>query len=114
MSIPAAVAELNKEIAQLDKKKERLVGLRDALLKEDTEAVNSTSVPVPAKRGPAAKKSTTAKKSAAVKKAAPAKKSVVVKKAAPAKKRTLSPEGRKRIADAARARWAKNKPAATE
>ncbi len=101
MSIPAARAELDKEIAQLDKKRERLVVLRDALLKEEPKAADSADAPAPAKRTVPKKKSVAAKKA------------VVPKKQKTAKKRTLSPEGRKRIADAARARWAKKKPAAS-
>lgn len=98
MSIPAAVVELDKAIAQLDKKRERLVGLRDALIKEEPKeagSIDSIDVPVPPK------KAAVKKKSAAVKKTS------VAKKVAPAKKRKLSPEGRKRISDAAKARWAK-------
>jgi hypothetical protein len=116
MSIPAAVAELNKEIAMLDKtitgaekRKARLVGVRDSLLKEEGE-VDS----VPARRGrPPGRKPGPVKKSSVVKQAELAKKTVVAKKVAAPKKRVMSPEARKRIADAQKKRWAAQKSATT-
>ena len=86
MSIPGAVAELNQEI-------ERLTELRDSLLQSSlnlsfARPAAATSV-----------KKTVRKKSAAV------------KKSSPAKKRTLSAASRKRISDAAKARWAARKKA---
>lgn len=101
MGIPAAVVELNKEIAQLDKRKERLAKLRDALLKEEPNTAVSTDRPAPQKKAAAKKKSVAVKKTAAK------------KKPLPKKKRRLSPEGRKRIGDAARARWARVKDEAS-
>jgi len=87
MSISGAVAELNKEI-------ERLTKIRDSLL----QGSPSPSV--------AQTESTLARKGAASKKASSAKKAASAKKVTPAKKRTLSPEARKRISDATKARWA--------
>jgi hypothetical protein len=88
MSITGAVNELNKEI-------ERLTKLRDALLEGSSEvAVARTALG--RKPGPA-------KKSAAVKKSP---------QPVLPKKRTLSAAGRKRISDAAKARWAAKKKAA--
>lgn len=81
MSITGAVNELNKEI-------ERLTKLRDALLEGSSEV--------------------------AVKRATPGRKPGPAKKASQSalpKKRTLSAAGRKRISDAAKARWAARKKA---
>lgn len=122
MSISAAVAELNKEIATLgktiteaQKTQTRLVSHRDALLKES----QTNSGGIVAKKGKPgrkpgrpAKKATAVKKTASVTKAAEAKKIVPAKKAVTAKKRTMSPEARKRIADAQRKRWAAQKQSA--
>ncbi len=88
MSITGAVAELNKEI-------ERLTKIRDSLLQGSSEASPVRAAAV------AAKKSASAKKSAAV------------KQPSPAKKRTMPAAARKRISDAAKARWAAKKKAAT-
>ncbi len=93
MSITGAVAELNEEI-------ERLTKLRDALLEGSPE-----TIPVRAATPASARKPRIAKK------AATAAKSVAAKKSSPAKKRTLSAAGRKRISDAAKARWAARKKA---
>lgn len=122
MSLAAAVAELNKEIATLDKTiseaqrtKTRLEGHRDALLKEDGAGSSDTAVkrgkPGP-KPGQAAKKAAAVKKAAGAKKAVTAKKTVPAKKTAVSKKRTMSPEAKKRIGDAVRKRWADKKAAA--
>jgi hypothetical protein len=96
MSITGAVNELNKEI-------ERLTRLRDALLEGSPSGslahaahANSGRKPGPAKKTSAAKKSAGAKASSTP------------------KKRTLSAAGRKRISDAAKARWAKTKAAAAK
>lgn len=113
MSLSAAVAELNKEIATLDKTiseaqrtKTRLEGHRDALLKE---AGNGTVV----KKGkPGPKPGSAAKKSATAKETAGAKKAIAVKKTAVPKKRTMSAEAKKRIGDATRKRWAERKASA--
>jgi hypothetical protein len=87
MSIAGAVNELNKEI-------ERLTKLRDALLEGSSAAAVTRAAPG-RKPGPA-------KKSAAVKKSS---------QPVPPKKRRLSAAGRKRISDAAKARWAVKKKA---
>ncbi|MGB0125961.1 MAG: hypothetical protein WBP63_21130 [Silvibacterium sp.] len=87
MSIPRAVAELNEEI-------ERLTKIRDSLLQGASETEPPRRVTV------------------ATKKATAAKKSVAVKKSTPPKKRTMSAAGRKRISDAAKARWAAKRKAA--
>jgi len=86
MSIAGAVAELNKEI-------ERITKIRDSLL----QGAPSGVVAVP----------DTARTSAAVTKTA------AVKKSGGPKKRTLSPEARKRISDANKARWAAAKKSKT-
>jgi len=91
MSITGAVTELNKEI-------ERLTAIRDSLLKGSQELTGVASRPAPAKKASSAKKAASVTKSAATKSAAG--------KSAPAKKRILSPEARKRISDANKARWA--------
>jgi hypothetical protein len=88
MSITGAVNELNKEI-------ERLTRLRDALLEGSPQGAVEAAAPG--------------------RKPGPAKKSAVVKKSSQPvlpKKRTLSAAGRKRISDAAKARWAAKKKAA--
>ncbi len=107
MSIHAAVAALNKEIEAVDKKRARLVSLRDALVVEEgADALPASNAPVKGKPGP---------KPGAKKKPGPkpgTKKATVVKgattplKAATPKKRVMSPEAKKKIGDAARARWA--------
>lgn len=101
MSIESAAKELTKELTReidrLTKETERLIKLRDSVLSGSTP-VNSQSI------------STIVKKAAAKK--TPAKKAVAKKAAAP-KKRTLSPAGRKAIADAAKRRWADKKKAET-
>lgn len=111
MSIPAAVAELNKEIAILDKtisesekKKSRLVGVRDSLLKEDprTDSAPATKRK-PGRKPGAGKKSTLAKKGAVAKKA------VATSKAPARKKRVMSAEAKKRISEAQKKRWAAQK-----
>lgn len=93
MSITGAVNELNKEI-------ERLTRLRDALLEGSPNGSITHGAPAASatKPGPA-------------KKAAAVKKSAAVKTSSLPKKRTLSAAGRKRISDAAKARWAKKKAA---
>lgn len=113
MSIPAAVAELNKEIAALDRaiteaerKKARLVGVRDSLLKEDSES------DAPVVRRKPGRKLVAGRKSTAARKAAFTKKTVAAKKVAAPKKRVMSAEAKKKIADAQRKRWAAHKAAA--
>jgi hypothetical protein len=91
MSITGAVNELNKEI-------ERLTKFRDALL-EGSPRISITQA-ASAKSG---------QKPWPVKKAVAVKKSAAVKTSPQPKKRTLSAAGRKRISDAAKARWAKKK-----
>jgi DNA mismatch repair ATPase MutS len=88
MSITGAVEELNKEI-------ERLTKLRDALRQGSLEGAVA--------RAAAGRRSGSAKKSAAVKKSS---------QSVPTEKRTLSSAGRKRMSDAAKARWAARKKAA--
>jgi hypothetical protein len=87
MSITGAVNELNKEI-------ERLTKLRDALQEGSSEVAVTRATP--------GRKPGSAKKSTAVKKAS---------QPAQPKKRTLSAAGRKRISEAAKARWAARKKA---
>lgn len=111
MSIPAAVAELNKEIATLDKtiteaekRKARLVGVRDSLLREVSEGSRT-----PAKRGRPGRKPGVGNKPVVVKKTAAVKKTTAGKKTASGKKRVLSAEARKKIGEAQRKRWAAQK-----
>jgi hypothetical protein len=108
MSIPAAVAELNNEIAALDKaiteaekKKARLISVRESLLKEDLAAGRA-----PAKKGKPGRKPGPAKKAASVRKNAVSPKKTAAKTSAAPKKRVLSAEAKKRIGDAQRKRWA--------
>jgi len=112
MSISAAVAELNKEISALDKTiveaektKARLVGHRDALLKEDQSSGSS----VVTKGKPGRKPGRPAKTATTVKKAVGPQKAIAAKKTVVAKKRTVSPEGKKRMAEAQKKRWAAKK-----
>ena len=118
MSISAAVAELNKEISVLDKTiveaektKARLVGHRDALLKEDQSSGSSvvTKGKPGRKPGRPAKTATTVKKATPLKKAVGPQKAIAAKKTVVAKKRTVSPEGKKRMAEAQKKRWAAKK-----
>lgn len=96
MSITGAVNELNKEI-------DRLTRLRDALLEGSPNGSIVHAAPAASGRKPGpAKKASAAKKSAAV------------KTSSLPKKRTLSAAARKRISDAAKARWAKKKAATTK
>jgi len=107
MSIHAAVAALDKEIQAIDKKRARLVSLRDALVVEDgAEAPSASSVPVKGKPGPkpGAKKKPGPKPG--TKKATAPKGATTSLKAATPKKRVMSPETKKKIGDAAKARWA--------
>jgi len=107
MSIHAAVAALNKEIEATDKKRARLVSLRDALVVEEgAEALPSSSAPVKGKPGPkpGAKKKPGPKPGA--RKATAVKGATTSLKAATPKKRVMSPEAKKKISDAAKARWA--------
>jgi hypothetical protein len=114
MSISGAVAELDKEIAGLNKEVERITQIRESLLQGASKTAargSATAPPSPAKRPgpkkkPGPKKSTAAKKSVAVKKSAPA------KTAAPAAKRVVSEATRKKMSDAAKARAAKRASAA--
>ncbi len=117
MSIPAAVTELNKEIAALDKiitdtekKKARVVTVRDSLLTETGTGVPATKGKRGRKPG-SAKKAATAKE-ASGKKSAVAAKPATLKKTAAKKKRTVSPEGKKRMAEAQKKRWAAQRAAA--
>jgi hypothetical protein len=112
MSIPAAVAALDKEVEELDKKRARIVSLRDALLAEGAEGSNGVKSSVPAKKNKPGPNPGSARKSATVKRTGVAKKAVVAKKAAAPAKRILSPEARKKIADAQKKRWAATKEAA--
>lgn len=91
MSIDATLKELDKEIARLTSDAERLTKLRASLV-----SAGSTSESV-ARR---AYKTTEPKKG-------------IRAKAVSAKKRTISPEGRKRIAEAQKRRWAIKKKAAS-
>lgn len=113
MSIPAAVAELNKEIAALDKtmseaekKKSRLVSVRDSLLKEESGVGGA-----PAKKGKPGRKPGATKKAVAGKKVTTSTKTSAPTKTAAPKKRVMSPEAKKKIGDAARKRWAAKKAA---
>jgi hypothetical protein len=115
MSIQAAVAALDKEIEALDKKRGRLVSLRDALVVEEgTEIGASATVPVnKGKPGPkpGAKKSgpTPTRDKLGPKpgsKATVRSKAATPRKVATPKKRVMSPEAKKRIGDAVKARWA--------
>jgi hypothetical protein len=89
MDVSKIIAEIDAKIASLQQARTVLLGLDE-----------STPVAVKAKRG-RPKGSTNAVK--AVKAARPAK-----------RKRNLSPEGRKRIADAMKKRWADRRAAATK
>jgi hypothetical protein len=111
MSIPAALAELNKEIVTLDKaiteaekKKARLIGVRDALLKEDRESGGA-----PARKAKPGRRPRATKKSKVASRAAVVKKTVGANKSAASKKRVMSVEARKRIAEAQKKRWAAQK-----
>lgn len=106
MSIPGAVAELNKEI-------ERLTKIRDSLLLGSPAGISQPAVSQPATptkrkytRSAKTAVKTPAKSSAPAKKTTAAKKSASVKAAAPPKKRVVSPATRKRMSDAAKARAA--------
>jgi hypothetical protein len=93
MSISGAVNELNKEI-------ERLTRLRDALLEGSPDGSPTRVATAGSGRKPGP-----AKKAVAVKKSAAAKTSSLPKK------RTMSAATRKRISEAAKARWAAKKKA---
>jgi hypothetical protein len=120
MSISGAVAELDKEIAGLNKEVERLTQIRESLLQGASKSaarVSATALPAPAKRpGPKKKpgpeKSTVVKKSIAVKKPVALKKSAPTKTAAPGAKRVVSEATRKKMSDAAKARAARKASAA--
>jgi hypothetical protein len=101
MSISAAVRALNEEIAELDKKRIRLVSLRDALIVEGENTESGAAGRRTAIEGKGGNKPGPTKKSVAVKK------QTTKNKTEFPKKRTLSPEARKRIADGQKARWAK-------
>ncbi len=114
MSIPAAVAELNKEIATLDKtiteaekKKARLIGVRDSLRKEEDKAGSAPVRKVKPGRRPRA-----TNKSKVANRAAVAKKTVGANKLAVPEKRVMSAAARKRIAEAQKKRWAAQKASA--
>lgn len=111
MSIHAAVAALDKEIEAIDKKRARLVSLRDALVVEEgAEALPASSAAVKGKPGPkpGSKKKTGAKPEPkpGTKKAAAVKGAMTSLKAATPKKRVMSAEAKKKISEAAKARWA--------
>jgi hypothetical protein len=114
MSITGAVAELDKEIAGLNKEVERLTEIRESLLQGASKSAARGSVTVPPvlakkpgpKRKPGPKKSTAVKKSVAVKKSPP------TKTPPPASKRVVSEATRKKMSDAAKARAAKKTSAA--
>ncbi|WP_263356665.1 hypothetical protein [Acidicapsa ligni] len=96
MSVPGAVAELNKEIADLTKRITRLTQIRDSLLQDATAAgtrgqANATAVAPVKTKG----KNTTAKKASPV-------------KTAPGK-RVVSAATRKKMSDAAKKRAAAKK-----
>jgi hypothetical protein len=109
MDVNRIVSELDAEISRLQKIRTALTGLSER-----------TSTPAKGKRGrPKGSKNLTTLASAlvaaksATKEVAP--KEAVAKKAAPKKgKRKLTPEGRKRIADAMKRRWAAHRKAASK
>jgi hypothetical protein len=116
MSIQAAVAALDKEIEALDNKRGRLVSLRDALVVEEgTEIGASATVPVnkgkpgpkpgAKKSGPTPTRDKLGPKPGS-KKATLSSKAATPRKVATPKKRVMSPEAKKRIGDAVKARWA--------
>jgi hypothetical protein len=93
--------DVNRIISELDTEIARLQQIRSALGGIGTSA--AVSAPVKGKRGrPKGSKNATSSKTAAV--AAP-------KPAAAKKQRKLTPEGRKRIADAMKRRWAERRKA---
>jgi hypothetical protein len=115
MSINAAVAALNKEIEAIDKKRSRLVSLRDALvIEEGAEAQPTNSVSATkGKPGPKPGAKKASRKTGAKKpgpkpgpKTTTAKTATAPLKAATPKKRVMSPEAKKRIGEAVKARWA--------
>jgi hypothetical protein len=101
MSITGAVSELNKEI-------ERLTKIRDSLLQgagvATQPAVSPTVAPQKRKYVRAAK--TAAKSAVPAKKSTSAKKSSAVKAAGASKKRVVSAATKKKMSDAAKARFA--------
>ena len=102
MSISGAVTELNKEI-------ERLTKIRDSLLQGAPAAITALppSQPVmPQKRKYVRSIKTAAKSSITGKKSVVARKSAPAKTGASASKRVISPETRKKMSDAAKARAA--------
>jgi hypothetical protein len=108
MSIQGAVAELDAEIKRLTEEIVRIKGVRTSLLEGGN---GSSGVGNPVKRTYRArvKKSSPAKKPAVSKKPALARKTTAAKGVAPAKKRVMSPEGKRRISEANKKRWAKIK-----
>lgn len=123
MSIHAAIAAMNKEIEAVEKKKARLESMRDALVAEAGEAeVATTSIaPVKGKPGPkpgsvkrgkpgpkpgATTKGKPGPKPGAAKKALTSQVAVAARKTPADKKRVMSAEAKKKIGDAAKARWA--------
>lgn len=104
MDVRRIIADIDAEIAKLEEVKATLNGL------STTESVAVTGVAKGARRGrPKGSKN-------AGKQAAPAKTSKAVKVAKPEKTTTrkLSPEGRKRIADAMKRRWAERRKEAAK
>ena len=112
MSISGAVVELNKEIDHLTKEIERITKVRDSLLHGASGRSGSGIPPTTATTAPVSRRDYA--RSAGPANAASAKKAVPVKQAAPgAKKRSMSPEGKKRISDANKKRWAAIRAAKT-
>jgi DNA-binding protein HU-beta len=107
MSITGAVSELNKEI-------ERLTKIRDSLLHGAGAATQpAVSQPIaPQKRKYVRTAKTTAKSAVPAKKSTTAKKSSAVKTAGASKKRVVSAATKKKMSDAAKARFAAKTEAA--
>ena len=93
--------DLNRIVSELDTEIARLQHIRAALLGADSSTASAAS-PAKGKRGrPKGTKNV-------------ATKSVAPKSAAKKGKRVLSPEGRKRIADAMKRRWAERRKQAAK
>jgi hypothetical protein len=107
MSISGAVAELDKELASLNKEIARITQIRESLVQEAAKSGTrggATLAPAaPAKKAVARKKPGPKPGS---KKSAPAKKSASAKAVTPPAKRVISAATRKKMSDAAKARAA--------
>lgn len=116
MSIPGAVAELNKEIDRLTKIRDSLSqgGAGASQLVLTQPAVTQAVAPKKRKYVRSAKTAakTPAKSSVPAKKTTAAKKSALVKATAPVKKREISAATRKKMSDATKARAATKAEAA--